>query len=501
MEYTDLKTIPRLISKTRTSFLQGLTLPESFRVEQLRQLYKLIDENSDDIIKAIQQDMNGRPTNEIALTEISGTKSEIAHQINHLSQYMAPKKIPSTAAFLTDSGYLQYTPLGNVLIISPWNFPCQLTFVPFAGAIAAGCTVIIKPSEVAKNMSRLISTLIPRYLDNNCYSVITGAVPETSLLLKHKFDLIFFTGGCNVGKIVSRAAAEHLTPVILELGGKNPVILDDDCDFEMAAKRIAWGRWCINCGQICLSPEYVIVNKKSQHKLIEQLNIALTTYFGDNPQMSEHYSRIINNAHFDRLQNVLNDHWIGDIAIGGKTDASDKYISPTVLRNVTLDSPIMRDEVFGPILSIFPVNNVRVDAIPIIQSRPKPLAMYIFTNDKSFADRVVLNTDAGGVTINDVISHFMFPGFPFGGTGYSGTGKYHGWYSFAAFSHEKPVLNKHSGGESVYAMRLPPFTDFKTKVWKMFTEEKPKKWQIPFTVSPLTAATLAGAAYLLKAKL
>mmetsp|Transcript_38961 Transcript_38961/g.63703 ORF Transcript_38961/g.63703 Transcript_38961/m.63703 type:complete len:506 (-) Transcript_38961:89-1606(-) len=498
--YTQLSEIPKLISKTRTTFLSGVTLPESYRRAQLQQLYQLLVENESDIIQAIQSDMKGRPSNEIAVTEISAVKSEVAHLLNHLSEYMKPKKMPSSAVFLTDSGEIRYTPLGNILLISPWNFPFQLTFNPLAGAIAAGCTVIIKPSEVCSHTSQLMARLVPRYLDENAFAVVLGGVDETTLLLRNKFDLIFFTGGCNVGKIVAKAAAEHLTPCVLELGGKNPVIVDDDCDFEMAAKRIVWGRWCLNAGQICLAPEYVIVNRKSQARLLAALQTTITKYFGDNPQLSDQYARVINQRHFQRLSTVLKQN-ARHIALGGTTDARENYIAPTVLSNVSMDSPVMQDEVFGPILSIFPVDNVRNDAIPIIQSRPKPLALYIFTNDKTFADTVVSHTDAGGVTINDVVSHFMFPGFPFGGTGHSGMGKYHGWYSFAAFSHEKPVLNKYPGADSSYEMRMPPLTDFKVKMAKLFTEEKPKKWKLPFSVGPWTAAALAGGAFLLKARL
>jgi len=498
--YTPITEIPNLISRTRASFLKGITLPESFRRHQLEALYKMIDDNVDEITKAVQSDFRGRPANEIALTEISSTRSEIAHQINHLAEYMAPKKIPSTAAFLTDSGYFQYTPSGNVLLISPWNFPFHLTFAPLAGAIAAGCTVIIKPSEVSTHCGRLMGSLIAQYLDQRCFCVVQGAAPETTVLLKHKFDLIFFTGGCSVGRIVARAAAEHLTPCVLELGGKNPVILDDDCDFEMAARRIAWGRWALNAGQVCLSPEYVIVSRKSQSRFIEALRVALQQYFGSNPQLSEWFGSVINGRHFDRLRNVLKEN-AANIVVGGQSDPSTNFIAPTVLKDIGFDSPVMREEVFGPILSVFPVDNVKADAIPMVQSRPKPLALYIFTNDKAFADKVVRQTDSGGVTINDTISHFFFPGFPFGGTGSSGNGRYHGWYSFAAFSHEKPVLNKHSGGRKVYELRVPPFTDFKGKLYRLFTEETPKKWSLPFQVSPMTAAALAGGAYLLKSRL
>jgi len=291
-----------------------------------------------------------------------------------------------------------------------------------------------------------------------------------------------------------------LTPCVLELGGKNPVILDDNCDFEMAARRIVGGRWCYNAGQVCLAPEYIIVNRQSQHRIIAELKKTLLQVFGTNAQINQNYANVINQNHFRRLNKVLEENK-ANIALGGGTDASSNYIAPTVLRDVNLESHVMREEVFGPILSVFPVDNVKVDAIPLIQSRAKPLAMYIFTNDKAFADKVVMHTDAGGVTINDTIAHFTFPGFPFGGTGFSGQGKYHGWYSFAAFSHEKPVLNKYAGGKKIDELRLPPFTEFKGKIFKMAMEEKPKRWSIPFSVSPMTAAALAGGAYLLKSRL
>jgi len=500
MEFTQLSEIPTIVSSTRSSFLSGLTLSESFRKRQLAQLYKLIDENTDDIICAVRADMQRRPASEIALTEISCVRSEIAHQMNHLSEYMAPKKVTSSAAFLTDSGHLHPTPKGNVLLISPWNFPFQLTFSPLAGAIAAGCTAVIKPSEVSLHCGRLMARLIGSYLDQRCYRVVLGGPKETTLLLSHRFDLIFFTGGCSIGKMVAKAAAEHLTPCVLELGGKNPVVLDDSADFEMAARRIAWGRWCVNAGQVCLAPEYVIVNRHSQQKLIAALRKALTEFFGRNPQMHADYAGIINARHFARLSAVLAQNK-AHIAVGGEVDASDNFVAPTILSNVTMESAVMREEVFGPILSVVPVGDVRTEAIALIQSGEKPLALYVFTSDKGFAESVVRHTDSGGVTVNDVISHFMFAGFPFGGAGMSGQGRYHGKYSFEAFSHDKPVLYKYAGGRTTYDLRLPPFTDWKGKVFRMFTEEKPHSWKLPFSVSPVTAGALAAGAFFLKSRL
>jgi len=311
----------------------------------------------------------------------------------------------------------------------------------------------------------------------------------------------FFTGSTVIGKIINEAAAKHLTPCILELGGKNPVIVDNDCDLKVAAKRIAWGRWVLNCGQVCLSPEYVIINKNKEKEFVQALTQAIEQYFGKDVKKSSSYARTVNSRHFQRINKILNENK-QYVVYGGDVDANENYVSPTILANINENASIMKEEVFGPLISIFPVDDVRKQAIPLIQKYEKPLALYIFSNDKTFVDLVVNNTDSGGVTVNDVITHFTFPGFPFGGTGSSGMGKYHGWYSFAAFSHEKPVLNKYSGLEALNIVRSPPFDNWKLSVWSSLLEEKPNtrltKW---ISMTPVLAAALGGTAYYLQSKL
>jgi len=499
--YTPISSFEKLLSSNRQTFLQGKTLTEKYRREQLELLYKLINDNAEQLTQAIQKDIKNRPSGEIAITEISAAKNEIAHLLNNLPEYMTPKKVPSTVAFMTDSAQLHYTPRGNVLIISAWNFPIQLLIIPLAGAISAGCTAIIKPSEVAHNVSLLVAELIPKYLDPEAYKVILGGAKETTELLKYKFDLIFYTGNPNVGKIINEAAAKHLTPCVLELGGKNPVVVDDTCDINIAARRIAWGRWVLNCGQVCLSPEYVIINKNKEKEFVQALIQAIEFYFGKDVKKSSSYARTINSRHFQRVSKILSDNK-QYIIYGGETDATDNYVSPTILSNVDDNAPIMKEEVFGPLLTIYPVNDVQKQAVPIIQNYEKPLALYIFSNDKLFVEKIVSNTDSGGVTVNDVITHFTFPGFPFGGTGQSGMGKYHGWYSFLAYSHEKPVLFKYSGLEKLNDVRNPPFDNWKIRLWSALLEEKPKNALSKlFSMTPVVAMVLGGTAYYLQSKL
>jgi len=348
----------------------------------------------------------------------------------------------------------------------------------------------------------MFSVVIPKYLDTKCYQIINGGVKETNYLItKHSFDLIFYTGGCAVGKIIAKAASENLTPVVLELGGKNPVIVDDNVNLRNVARRIAWGRWALNCGQVCLAPEYILCVKHLQSKLQQELINAIEDYFGKNPIQSNSFARIVNERHYQRLIKVLNENK-HLIAYGGQTDEKTRYISPTILINVNNQSPIMKEEVFGPIISIFPVES-KNDIIPLITQRDKPLAMYIFSKNNQFIDDILRRTDAGGVTVNDTIAHFSFPGFPFGGTGVSGVGRYHGWYSFRAFSHEKPVLFKHPGLEFANNVRNPPFSDTNAMIYRALTEEKPEsgitKW-IPGY--PLSAGVALGAfAYYLQSKL
>eukprot|EP01084_Bolivina_argentea_P230565 388962_1 len=353
--HTPLSLIPDIYDTTRRAFNNGLTIPYSFRIEQLENLRRLVKENKDAIIAAEQADMYKRPRKELQVTATGHIIEECNHLISNLSNYMSPQTVPEANAM--GKGKIVYSPRGNCLIIGPWNFPTNLVLVPLSGAIAAGCTAIIKPSEVAENVSILIQKLIPKYLDTRCYKVVTGAVPQTSALLKYKFGLIFFTGGPGIGKIIAKAAAKYLTPCVLELGGKNPVVVDDKINLDKVAKQIVTARYGLNCGQVCTAPEYVILSKWRQEMFINCIKKAIKKRFGENEKESNRFSRIKNIRHFKRLQKVILENR-NNIVYGGNSDVNDIYIQPTIVSDANMSTPIMRDEVFGPILTIYPVSDV-----------------------------------------------------------------------------------------------------------------------------------------------
>eukprot|EP00485_Elphidium_margaritaceum_P010816 CAMPEP_0202690260 /NCGR_PEP_ID=MMETSP1385-20130828/5296_1 /ASSEMBLY_ACC=CAM_ASM_000861 /TAXON_ID=933848 /ORGANISM="Elphidium margaritaceum" /LENGTH=444 /DNA_ID=CAMNT_0049345497 /DNA_START=31 /DNA_END=1365 /DNA_ORIENTATION=+ len=436
-EYTSLSLIPNVVESLRTSFNDGITLPYSYRIQQLKNLRKLVSENADAIIRAEQADMYKRPRSELEMTAVGFVLKEIDHLVANLAEYMKPTAVPEAANL--GKGQLVQTPRGVVLIIGPWNFPTNLVLCPLAGAIAAGCTSVVKPSEVAANVSALMQKLIPSYLDRRCVAVVTGAVPQTSALLSQKFNLVFFTGSPVIGKIIATAAAKHLTPVVLELGGKNPVVVDDAIDLDKVAEQIAEARYGLNCGQVCTAPEYVILSAHRQQAFVQAMMKAIKRKFGENEKMSAQLSRLKNRHHAQRLQTVLRENR-EHIVYGGDCDLDELYVQPSIVANADASTRIMQEEVFGPVLTIFPVQDVYRDAIRVLQSYPKPLQMRVYSDNQRFVQDIVARTDSGGVSINSAVSHFRVEGFPFGGSGWSGCGRYHGKYSFEAFSREKPVL-------------------------------------------------------------
>jgi len=398
----------------------------------------MVLDHAKEFILAGQQDMYRRSEEELQREEIKYSIDEVTVMIDNLASYMqdvAVGKHPEMGV-----GKLHYTPMGNTLLICPWNFPLNLCVVPLAGAISAGCTAIVKPSEVSPAVAAMLAKLIPMYLDDSCYKVVLGAVKETTELLQHKFDLIFFTGAPVIGKIVAMAAAKTLTPCVLELGGKNPVIVDNTVDLDKVADQLVAGRYTINCGQNCTSPDFVIINRNQQDSLIAALKKSMRKIIGDEPSKSKVYSGVVNKRHFDRLMDIVKNTPRENLAAGGDCNERELYIEPVVIKDCNRDSYSMQQEMFGPILNIFPVDDVEKEAIEIVQSYPKPLISFLFSNNEKFRNEVVNRTNSGGLTINSVTDHFVFPGFPFGGVGHSGIGRYHGKYSFLAFSHEKPVL-------------------------------------------------------------
>jgi aldehyde dehydrogenase (NAD+) len=352
--------------------------------------------------------------------------------------------------------YIYREPLGLVLIIAPWNYPFQTAVLPLVGALAAGNCVVLKPSEIAPHTSAAIAKWIPRYLDTKAVRVVEGGVPETTALLREKWDHIFYTGNGTVGRVVMEAAAKHLTPVTLELGGKSPAIVDETADLDSAAKRIVYGKF-FNAGQTCVAPDYVLVHDAVHDALLNRMVSAVREFYGDDPKQSPDFGRIINERHHARLARLLNG---ADIAAGGETDLAERYIAPTILKNVKEGDEVMKEEIFGPILPVISVPSVR-SAITFIKRQPKPLALYCFSTSKDAQEAVLDGTSAGGTTINHVWLHVGVPALPFGGVGESGMGAYHGRHSFDTFSHKRGVLKKPTLKDP--PLMMPPYTAWKRR--------------------------------------
>ena len=422
-----------IIAKQRQFFQTGKTKDLAFRIAQLQILKQLVMENKSAIIQALKSDLH-KPEFETYATEI-GVNKEIDYALKHINNWTKPKKAAVPWDLFSYSAKIYPEPLGVILIIGPWNYPFQLIISPLVGAIASGNCTIIKPSEFAPHTSNLISELIHKYFSPEYITVIPGSVETSQQLLAEKFDHIFFTGGTAIGKIVMAAAAKHLTPVTLELGGKSPCIIDTDINLEHTAKRITWGKF-INAGQTCIAPDYLLVDQKIKPDLINALKKYLQEFYGENPATSPDYARIIHQKHFHRLTNLLK---CGKVIIGGETKPEELYIAPTLLDNVSLEDAVMQDEIFGPILPIIEYTDIN-EAITLINSRPKPLALYLFSQNKNLQKRILQETSSGGVCINDTVMQVAVSYLPFGGVGDSGMGSYHGKASFNTFSHYKSVL-------------------------------------------------------------
>ncbi|MEC4816006.1 MAG: aldehyde dehydrogenase [Scytonema sp. PMC 1069.18] len=427
--------IVEIIQKQREFFKTGKTKDVNFRWEQLKTLKQAISENQDAVIQALKADLR-KPEFEAYAAEVS-VVNEVEYAIKHLKNWIKPQKVPVSLQFQPAVAKIYPEPRGVVLIISPWNYPFSLAISPLIGAIAAGNCAIIKPSEIASHTSRLLNEMIQKYFDPAFVTVIEGGVETSQELLAEKFDYIFFTGGTAVGKTVMEAAAKHLTPVTLELGGKSPCIVDTDINLEHTATRITWGKF-LNAGQTCVAPDYLLVNHKIKAKLLEEIQKRIKEFYGENPASSPDYARIISQKHFNRLVSLLKNT---EIRIGGDSNSSELYISPTVIDNISLDSPLMQEEIFGPILPTVEYTDIE-EAIDLINSKPKPLALYLFSNNKNLQRKVLEQTSSGGVCINDTIVHLGVTSLPFGGVGDSGIGQYHGKASFDTFTHYKSVLQK-----------------------------------------------------------
>ncbi|MFD6160013.1 aldehyde dehydrogenase family protein [Nocardia sp. NPDC060256] len=426
-----------LVTRLRVPVRAGLTRPLGWRTRQLRQLRALLTECGPDIAAALYADLH-KPEKECYDYEIDFVVREIDHLLGHLESWLTPEPVPTAGYGYPDgtTASTRYDPLGVVLVIGTWNYPVQLLLAPIAGALAGGNTVLAKPSDIAQATSALFARLLPQYFDADTLVVVEGGVAETTALLAQRFDHIFFTGGGTVGRVVMTAAAEHLTPVTLELGGKSPAFVDRDADLTETATRLASAKFS-NAGQTCVAPDYVLTDPATATALETALPSAIAKRFGSDPATSPHYGRIVSQRHFDRLVALLDS---GRLVTGGEHDRAQNYIAPTVLTDVAPDSPVMQQEIFGPILPIVLVEDL-THAIDFINDRDKPLALYAFTDSNTTRERLTTETTSGGISFGLPMAQLRNSDLPFGGVGASGTGHYHGRHSLETFSHKKAILD------------------------------------------------------------
>ena len=443
--------IPNLVQSQKEFFATGKPQDIQFRKQQLENLRQAVKAHQEPITEALFKDL-GKPKFEAILTEIANCEEETNYILKHLDSWAKNKPVKTPLSFFPANSFIVPEPLGQALIIGPWNYPFQLSILPLLGAIAAGNCAIIKPSEITPNVSKVIADVISKTFDPNYIKVVEGDKTVAEELLQQKFDHIFYTGGARVGKIVMKAAAENLTPVTLELGGKSPCIVEPDIHIEHSARRIIWGK-CLNAGQTCVAPDYLLVHREIKDQLVTAMKDCLNELFGENPAESPDYARIVSDRNFNRLTEFLKD---GNIIVGGESDAESRYIAPTLLENVSWEDAVMEEEIFGPILPIIEYDELE-SAIAQINDRPKPLALYLFSKSKSKQQQVLQQTSAGGVTLNDTIIHLGSPELPFGGVGESGMGAYHGKASFDTFTHYKSVTNRKFWLD--IKLRYPPYAD------------------------------------------
>ncbi|XP_059432049.1 aldehyde dehydrogenase family 3 member H1-like isoform X1 [Corylus avellana] len=452
-----------LVKELRESFNSGRTKSYEWRISQLKSIDKMIDENEKKITEALHKDLS-KPELEAFIAEISQVKSSCKLALKELRNWMIPEQVKTSLATYPSSAEIVSEPLGVVLVISTWNFPFLLSLDPVIGAISAGNAVVLKPSEIAPATSLLLSSLVEEYLDNSAIRVVEGAVDETTALLEQKWDKILYTGSARVGRIVMAAAAKHLTPVTLELGGKCPAVVDSNINLQVAVRRIITGKWACNNGQACIGVDYIITTKEFAPKLIDSIRYELEQFFGKDPMESKDISRIVSSSHFARLIKLLDEDKVSDkVVLGGQRDENQLKIAPTILLDVPDDSQIMQEEIFGPLMPILTVENLK-DSFEVIKSKSKPLAAYLFTNDVQLKKDFVQNISSGGMLINDTILHVATDGLPFGGVGESGIGSYHGKFSFDAFSHKKAVLYRSFDGDT--SVRYPPYTPKRVRLMK-----------------------------------
>lgn len=448
----------KIISEQRDFFESGHTMPVKNRIVRLKELKQLIRTHESELSDAIYKDLK-KSEYETFSTELGQVHAEINTQIRNVRQWSKKRRVSTNLLNFPGSSYILPHPYGVSLVIGAWNYPYFLSLGPLIDAISAGNTVVLKPSEMAPHSSAVMARLLNDHFDPGLIRVVEGGVDVSQSLLKEKWDKIFFTGSPRVGKIVMKAAAEHLTPVTLELGGKSPAIVAGSASVGVAARRIVWGKYT-NCGQTCIAPDYVLVQQNKKDELLSRMKKEIFKMYGNSLQ-SGSYGRIINEAHFDRLISYLED---GDVYTGGQHDRGERWIEPTILTSVHREGRIMEEEIFGPILPIITFDKLE-EAIQIVREKPHPLALYLFTNRKSDQTKVSENLTFGGMTLNDTLLHVANPHLPFGGVGNSGMGSYHGKFGFDAFSHHKAILKKAKWPDPF--IKYPPYTDLKERLMRL----------------------------------
>ncbi|HNJ96896.1 MAG TPA: aldehyde dehydrogenase family protein [Ilumatobacteraceae bacterium] len=456
---TPLADIAPKVATARVAYAAGTTRPYAWRKDTLDRMADLLRKHEQKLLDALAADF-GKPAFEAWFTEIAFVLNDIAHTQAHLRGWMQPEKVYTPLAYKPSKSFVVPEPVGVVCVIAPWNYPVQLLLSPMVAAIAAGNAVVAKPSELAPHASAALAALINE-MGDPAITVVEGGVAETTELLAQRFDHIIYTGNGRVARIVMRAAAENLTPVTLELGGKTPAIVSRNANIEVAGRRIAWGKF-VNAGQTCIAPDYVLVEESVHDQLIEAIDKSIKSFYGDEPSQSADFTRIVNSPHFHRLEKLLDS---GKVAIGGTTDVDTRYIAPTVLVDVKPDDPVMGEEIFGPILPVLKVGSLQA-AVDFVNDRSaegdKPLALYSFSDNAADNDLVVGGATSGGACVNGTLYHVANLNLPFGGVGESGMGAYHGKAGFDTFSHRRAVHTRSTKLDP--AMTYPPYTDKKAKL-------------------------------------
>jgi len=449
---TPVGSISEVVDGARAAFASGRTRPLAWREDTLRRLRRLLVDRTDELEKAMADDLR-RPAFEAWIGDTGFAIVDIDHTLAHLPGWMRPERVATPLSLQPGASRIVPEPLGVVCVIAPWNYPVQLTVLPLVAAIAAGNAVVVKPSELAPASAEALGRLITD-LDDPAIAVVQGGVAETTELLEQRFDHILYTGNGRVARVVMKAAAEHLTPVTLELGGKSPAIVSRNAKIGTAARRIVSGKG-LNAGQSCVAPDYVLVDRAVHDELVSEMGDAIREFYGDDPKASADFGRIVNDSHFHRLEKLLHD---GTVAVGGESDPDELYIAPTILTGVKPGDPVMDEEIFGPVLPVLAVDSVD-EAIEFVNRGDKPLALYVFSEEDDESEAVIGGTSSGGAGVNATMFHVTNPHLPFGGVGPSGTGAYHGKFGFDTFSHHRGVLERSTKVDP--ALLYPPYTDSK----------------------------------------